>query len=282
MTGLLLALRRLCGDDAAGRADRALRAGRPAHEALSEAGAPGALVELFRAASPADLPAALEALAGPIERERERAARLRGAAVYPLLLAAAGIALSCLTLFGVLPGMSWVGDGASSWPAAIALAADVALLVALAALLRSPRPAFPFARSREQQERALVLSAAAVLSAQACTLPASLRAAAALASPGPLRDDAVALAGALERGEAQPGGRLLGALGRGLFVSSAARGAGKASLAALAELHQSVADGELPRLLLRAQLLSLGLGGAAVLLAGLGFITAYSSAMGVP
>jgi hypothetical protein len=295
---LLWAVDRIAGGTGGSRHARArfqaaLERGAGAPEALKAAGAPREVVRLVREASPGELPAVLRDLGVALELAQARRAALAGASLYPLLLAGVAVLLGWFLLRVVDPALATVGTDAlnlpqpvSTAPALLALAVSVPLLLLLGLSLRARAPQFPFSRAREGHDRALVVAGAAALARQGCSLVVALRAAAHLSTTDELRAASWALADRLERGQtgAAEGeaSLLLGPLGTALFLSAAAGGAGGASLTALSELHEATAAGELPGLLVRAELFALLLGGASILAVGAALFHTYSAALGRP
>lgn len=295
---LLWAVDRIVGGTGFGRRaserfQAALDRGAVAPVALELAGAPLEVVRLVREASPGELPTVLRDLGAALELAQARRAALAGASIYPFLLAGVATLLGCFLLGVVDPALAFVGTNAllvpqrvPTAPALLSLAVAAPLLVLLGLSLRARTPRFPFARARAGHDRALLLAGAAALARQGCSLTVSLRAAAHLSSTVSLRQEAGALAGRLERGgdgaAAGEEALLLGPLGTALFLSAAAGGAGPASLTALSELHEAAAAGEFPGLLVRAEVVALLLGGAAILASGAAFFHTYSTALGRP
>jgi type II secretory pathway component PulF len=266
----------------------AIESGASIADALREAGASKELSATLDVAKPTDLISALRGLSLPLQQLQRRQAAVRGASLYPFLLAMISLGLSAFVLVVLRPAMSWMLDGPfktaapySSTPALLGAAGCAALLLLLGVTLIVKRPMFPFRRQRQQHDRALLLAAASLFVRCGSTLPDALRAAGELGTDAALAQEIVALAEALDRGQVQSEGiELLGAMGAGLFRTAAARGAGPASLAALAELHESAATSELSGLLLRAQLVSLSLGAFSVTAAGIALMQTYAGTLG--
>ena len=249
--------------------------------ALAHAGASPDLLRFVRTAAPGDLPAALRTVTAAVGRSTVRRRAFASAAFYPFVLALAATALSVVVTGGMRPAMyavSALSDATPPlWPAPIAFVASIALLLLLGASMRSGRPLFPFVAARRGHERAVVLSIALAATKAGSTLPVGLRAASSFSTDPLVKRAALALAADLERGNATAGSRdLFGPVGAALFAAAVSQGGGAAVLTALAELNESVAEADLPLQLMRAQMLSLVLGGLAIGLSAVSFARIYT------
>ncbi len=262
----------------------ALESGATPANALDRSGVRGAVAQLIEAAAPAELEPVLRELGVAVELANSRSQAVRNASRYPLLLAVVAVLLSWLIESMVLPSLGLLRMNldrlyapVSAASSMVALTVSAITLVLLAISLRSRRSLFPFARERRQQERALIVAGAATLARHGTPLALSLRAGAHLSISPQLSADCVAIAVELESGASNAAGtELLGETGAALFKAAASEGAGAESLTALAELHESAAAGELPGLLLRAELSAMLLGGLGILAGGAAFYSTYS------
>ena len=278
--------------DAGGAGERfasAVRAGRTPAQVMEQTGVAAPLARAVAVAAPSDLPGALEEVATALGRFHARRRAMRGAGAYALLLAFVTSALGALILFQVAPVLTLVvqaergpttGLDVSRTPALAALVLAAACLVYLGLALFSRAPLFPFGEACRTQCRALVLAAASAFARHRVPLPVALRAGAELSPWGALRESALEVAAALERGGAGGQGVLLfGGLGAGLFGAAASEGEGTAALEAMADLQETVAQQQMPALLARAELLSLLLAGVALAVAAASFMLAYATSL---
>lgn len=266
----------------------ALKDGADAPEALAAAGAHPGLIAIVRAARPADMDAFLETLASTLGRAEERRRALHGAAAYPGLLALSGALLAIVLLLLVRPAAGLIAGAETGTyvpvPIAPSLAAAVVSIVALAYIslaLRTDSPVFPFADAKARQERAVILGAAACAASNGAPLHAAFASAAELSTSATLRDDARAIANALESGSTRlPASMLTGALGAALLPLAAAQGEGPGAVTALADTAEAAAAADLPNQVLRAEIASMLLASAAIAISGIGIFHTYASALG--
>lgn len=260
---------------------RSLASGADALDALRSAGADERLVALTASVPPAAaLEVFLEALACALGRAEDRRRAVRGAAVYPTLLAACAVAVAVVLAGAVRPAMSVIAGPVPLAPVILTLLASAGALAVLAAALRADTPVFPFSEAKVQHDRALVLSAAACAAAHGAPLDAALDAAAPLATSSRLSAAAAEMAASLRDAARPPDAReLFGEIGQPLFVAAAARGEGPAVLDALAEAAEAVAAADLRRQTLRAELLSIAIAGSAIGIAGIALYQTYAAAI---
>ena len=273
---------------------REIAAGTPAPDALAAAGASDRVVAFVRAATPSDLPAVLDSLASALGRADDRARGLRDAWLYPFSLAIAAGMLAGVVLTFIRPRLQAGVDAAHGpavspslplLPVVLAILTAVALLLWLAAALRSDSARAPFAEAKRRAQRAVVLAAADAASSGGVPLPASLRAAAVLVPAGEVSSASIEVAGALERGEPEAlasAAVLFGAIGGAVFATAARAGAGTAVLGALARIAEDDAAAMAPFDVMQAELYSLLLAGLAVAAGGAAVISCYSGAFRLP
>lgn len=258
------------------RALELLRQGSPPASVSRRSGVPGRALQSYALASPADAPAALEALAllsALIER-RER--EVRGAATWPFMALIGALCSSVLVWQLALPALRRAplgGGQLSAFPAAITILVVLLALFALglAVLLRAPVPGLP--RAWSSIERHAFASCAHVLHEAGVPLPLALKSAATwLPARGQAEGESVAHA--LEAGgsAAPNASSALDPVALSLLFGAARSGSSLTMLGALRTSTRVTMEREVPRDVLRLHTASLLLAGFAV---GVSFITFY-------
>jgi hypothetical protein len=225
-----------------------------------------------------DAPAAIASVVAALGETADHVRVLRGAGTYPLVLAASvGLAAVTIGAFA-LPALALFRPG-SSGPIGLSIGVAGALLVGLAAAVLGRAPLPGVGPAWRQIDGLGFLLALRGLVGSGAPLSAAARAASATCG-GAAREGGLALARALESGEASPGvAPLLSPLEAGLFMSAARHGQAEAALDALIAHRRRVVGRVVPDATFRVHTAALVLAGLALLVVGGTFYAAYGSAV---
>jgi len=263
----------------------AVRQGTPPQDALRDAGAPESVALMLEQVKPDDLGAALTSLALVMSRRAARTTAIKKLALQPLLLMVAVAAVTLLVHLQLTPalrGISAVKEDPWSGTALVMTCIGWLLLAWGAAAAWTGGALFPLRRARLHADRAVLTGAATTLLRHGAPLNKALTAASSAVTTRSLAAAARDCALSLEHGEvgAASGEAAFGKLGAAVLASSARAGEALAALSSVAELHEHLAETELPGDLLRAELILSAVGGLTVLWAGIGCYSVYAAAFG--